>query len=84
MLIRRGCYMSTTERLHTIIDEMPIDQQEAWLIILEASRGKQIIEEIEPDEWDLKMINQAKEENDGESISLESFAKELGIDHDSL
>ena len=46
--------MSTTERLHTIIDEMPMDQQEAWLIILEASRRKQFIEEIEPDEWDLK------------------------------
>ena len=76
--------MSTAERLHTIIDEMPIDQQEAWLIILEASRKKQIIEEIEPDEWDLEMIKQAEEENDGEEISLESFAKELGIDHDSL
>lgn len=76
--------MSTTERLHTIIDEMPMDQQEAWLIILEASRRKQFIEEIEPDEWDLKMIKQAEEENDGETISLESFAKELGIDHDSI
>ena len=76
--------MSTTERLHTIIDEMPMDQQEAWLIILEASRRKQVIEETEPDEWDLEMIKQAEEENDGEAISLESFAKELGIDHDSL
>lgn len=76
--------MSTTERLHTLIDEMPMDQQEAWLIILEASRRKPIIEEIEPDEWDLEMIKQAKEENDGEIISLESFAKELGIDYDSI
>ena len=76
--------MSTTERLHTIIDEMPMDQQEAWLIILEASRRKQFIEEAEPDEWDLEMIKQAGEENDGETISLESFAKELGIDHDSI
>lgn len=35
------------------------------------------IEEIEPDEWDLEMIKQAEEENDGETISLESFAKEI-------
>ena len=76
--------MSTSEKLHMIIDEMPADQQEAWLIILEASRRKQIIEEIEPDEWDLKMIKQAEEENNGEEISLESFAEELGIDYDSL
>ncbi|MCH5194786.1 MAG: hypothetical protein J1F11_12560 [Oscillospiraceae bacterium] len=76
--------MSTTERLHTIIDEMPMDQQEAWLIILEASHRKQTIEETEPDEWDLEMIKQAEKENDGEKISLESLAKELGIDHGSL
>ena len=77
--------MSTTERLHTIIDEMPMDQQEAWLIILEAGRRKQqFIEEIEPDELDLKMIKQAEEENDGETISLEGLEKELGIDHDSI
>lgn len=35
------------------------------------------IEEIEPDEWDLEMIKQAEEENDGEAISLEIFAKEI-------
>ena len=35
------------------------------------------IEEIEPDEWDLAMIKHAEEENDGETISLESFAKEI-------
>lgn len=36
-------------------------------------------ERIEPDEWDLKMIAEAEEENDGQGISTEALAGELGI-----
>lgn len=36
-------------------------------------------ERIEPDEWALKMIAGAEEKNDGQGISMEAFAGELGI-----
>lgn len=39
--------MSTRERLHSIIDEMSVDQMEAWLVILEASRRKQAAVEVD-------------------------------------
>lgn len=38
--------------------------------------------EVEPDEWDLEMIKRAEKENDGETINIEDFARELGIDYD--
>ena len=37
------------------------------------------IEEVEPDEWDLKMIEEASRENDGEEVTLEDLKKELGL-----
>ena len=37
------------------------------------------IEEVEPDEWDLKMIEEASCENDGEEVTLEDLKKELGL-----
>lgn len=37
------------------------------------------VEEVDADEWDLKMINEAKRENDGEEVTLEELKKELGI-----
>ena len=40
----------------------------------------QEIEEVEPDAWDLAMIREAEEENDGEGIPIEDFARELGIE----
>lgn len=38
------------------------------------------IEDVEPDEWDLTMIEEAKRENDGESVGIEVLAKDLGIE----
>ena len=37
------------------------------------------IEEVEPDEWDLKMIAEADSENDGEEVTLEELKQELGL-----
>ena len=37
------------------------------------------IEEVVPDEWDLKMIDEANRENDGEEVTLEDLKKELGL-----
>lgn len=36
-------------------------------------------EMIEPDEWDLAMMAEAKQENDGQTVSIEALASELGI-----
>lgn len=33
----------------------------------------------EPDEWNLQMIMQALDKNDGKTVTLENLAKELGI-----
>lgn len=41
------------------------------------NRKNTLIEEFEPDEWDLEMIAEAKKENDGAAISIENLAKEL-------
>ncbi|MCI5827359.1 MAG: hypothetical protein MR020_03905 [Lachnospiraceae bacterium] len=37
------------------------------------------IEEVEPDEWDLKMIEEASSENDGEEVTIEDLKKELEL-----
>ncbi|MCI8673344.1 MAG: hypothetical protein HFI89_07650 [Lachnospiraceae bacterium] len=36
-------------------------------------------EEIEPDEWDLKMIVEAEADNDGQGVPIKILAAELGI-----
>lgn len=75
--------MSTKELAYSLIDRLPEHQLEA---IVEILKGLSVpkITEAEPDEWDLEMIKRAEAENDGETTSIEDFAKELGIDYDSL
>ena len=75
--------MSTKELVYNLIDKLTESQLQGLVMLLQGYVSSDI-EEIEPDEWDLKMIKQAEEENDGETISLESFAKELGINHDDI
>lgn len=36
-------------------------------------------EEIEPDEWDLQMIADAENVNDGNTMTMDELEKELGI-----
>lgn len=43
------------------------------------TEGDCIVETVEPDEWDLKMIAEAEKENDGTTVSIEDLAAELGI-----
>ena len=40
--------------------------------------------EVEPDEWDMEMIRRAEEDNDDDVMTIEDFAKSLGIDFGSL
>ena len=36
--------------------------------------------EVQPDEWDIALLKQAAQENDGTVISLEDLAKDLCIE----
>ena len=42
------------------------------------------IEEVEPDEWDLKMIAEAEAENDGTTYTLDEVLKECDLTYEDL
>ena len=73
--------MSTKELAYSLIDRLSERQLNAFVEILKGLSLSQI-PEAEPDEWDLEMIKRAENENDGETVSIEDFAKELGIEYD--
>lgn len=73
--------MSTKELAYSLIDRLTERQLEAIVEILKGLSLPQI-PETEPDEWDMEMIKRAEKENDGETINIEDFARELGIDYD--
>lgn len=56
--------MSNKERVLQLIDTIP-DQKLLFIIDMLESLKAYAGEEIEPDEWDLQMIEQAQKENDG-------------------
>lgn len=70
--------MSNKERVLQLIDDIP-DQKLIYVVDMLNSIKNLLIEEVDPDEWDLQMINQAQEENDGTTISFEKLADELGV-----
>lgn len=70
--------MSNKERVLQLIDDIP-DQKLIYVVDMLNSIKNLLVEEVEPDEWDLQMINQAQEENDGTTISFEKLADELGV-----
>ena len=73
--------MSTKELAYSLIDRLSERQLNAVVEILKGLSLSQI-PEAEPDEWDLEMIKRAENENDGETVRIEDFAKELGIEYD--
>lgn len=70
--------MSNKERVLQLIDDIP-DQKLIYVVDMLNSIKNLLVEEVEPDEWDLQMINQAQEENDGTTISFEKLADKLGV-----
>ena len=70
--------MSNKERVLQLIDDIP-DQKLIYVVEMLNSIKNLLVEEVDPDEWDLQMINQAQEENDGTTISFEKLADELGV-----
>lgn len=76
--MKGGHNMSNKERVLQLIDDIP-DQKLIYVVDMLNSIKNLLVEEVEPDEWDLQMINQAQEENDGTTISFEKLADELGV-----
>ena len=70
--------MSDRERAMQLLEKVPETKLYYIIGILEGAIIPDI-EEVEPDEWDLKMIDEANRENDGEEVSLEELKKELGL-----
>ena len=70
-------------KAHNLIDALPDDKMAKVLVILEGV--KDIIADDIPDQWDLQLIKEAHEaEKNGEFVSLDDVAKELGFDVDKL
>ncbi|MCX4322843.1 MAG: hypothetical protein OSJ59_07730 [Lachnospiraceae bacterium] len=70
--------MSNRERVLQLIEGIP-DIKLHFVVEMLESLKAYAGEEIEPDEWDLQMIAQAEQENDGETVALEDLAGELGV-----
>ena len=70
--------MSEREKLKAIIDRLP-EYKIAYIANLIFSIEKTDIEEIEPDEWDLKMIEEARANNDGSAVSFEELLEREGL-----
>ena len=60
--------MSEREKAIQLIKEIP-DNKLVFVVDMLNSIKKLLIEEVEPDEWDLEMIAQAEQENDGTKVS---------------
>ena len=70
--------MSNRERVLQLIADIP-DIKLHFVVEMLESLKAYAGEEIEPDEWDLQMIAQAEREKDGETVTIEELAHELGV-----
>lgn len=75
--------MSNREYAHQLLDKIPESKIIYIVGILEGAAIPEI-EEVEPDEWDLKMIEEAKKENDGKTITLDELLKKEGLTYADL
>lgn len=75
--------MSNKEIAIGIINQIP-DYKLTYVIDVLNSIKNMLIEEVEPDEWDLKMIAEAEAENDGTVYSVDEVLKECGLTYEDL
>lgn len=75
--------MSNKECVMQLIDEIP-DYKLIYVIDMLNSIKSLLVEEVEPDKWDLQIIKQAKEENDGETVSFEEMLAKDGLTYEDL
>lgn len=75
--------MSEREKLKQVIDRLP-EYKISYIANLILGIEKTDIEEVEPDEWDLKMIAEAKKSNDGSAVTLEELLEKEGLTYADL
>ncbi len=70
--------MSEREQAMKLLEQIP---EKKMYYVLAFLRGAAIpdVEEVEPDEWDLQMIEEAKRENDGARITFDEMLKGDGL-----
>ena len=66
-----------------LIENVP-DSRLVYIVNILESLKAYAHEEIEPDEWDLEMIAEAKKENDGTTIGFEELLKREGLSYADL
>lgn len=71
--------MSDKEKVLQIINDIPESKMIFVVNVLNSIKGL-LVDEVEPDEWDLEMIAQAEKENNGQGVPIETLAAELGIE----
>lgn len=75
--------MSDKEKAIQLIEEIPDNKMIFVVEMLKNIKGL-LVEEIEPDDFDLRMIQESKQENDGTKVSLEDLLKKDGITYADL
>lgn len=81
--MERSEIMSKREDIKQVIDRLPEYKLE-YVASLILGIEKMSIEEVEPDEWDLKMIADAQKNNDGSEISLDELLMKEGLTYNDL
>lgn len=75
--------MSEREQIKQIIDRLP-EYKLAYIANLIFDIEKIDMEEVEPDEWDLEMIAEAKANNNGSVVFFEELLKTDGLTYADL
>ena len=75
--------MSNRERVLQLIDDIP-DYKLIYVVDMLNSIKNLLVEEVEPDEWDLEMIADAEKDNDGTTVSFEEMLKKDGLTYEDL
>ncbi len=69
--------MSTKEKIYQIIDGLSEEQLRGLLTML--TGYAEIIDEAQDNAFCAKLYEESKDDDDGETVSVEDFAKDLGI-----
>lgn len=75
--------MSDRERAVQLLEQIPESKMLFVVDMLNSIRNL-LIDEVEPDEWDIRMMKEAEAENNGETISLEELLKRDGLTYADL
>ncbi len=75
--------MSEKERAIQLIEEISDNKMIFVINLLKSIKGL-LVEEVEPDEWDLKMIEEAERNNGGMIVSFEELLEKEGLTYADL